>query len=513
MTKLKLIIFFLFTISFCKAQYISLAGVDKMIVNKTAFNSALNKVDNNSNRFFYKESKTSYIFKGTDADLDADNKTYIDIKLNAVTDEIELQAYTYQLSTQKFVISQTIHGDNGVARSRYKKINGDVYVAIEDIINGFAPSTNASYILYNESRGLYFHAFYYYEKNKEQSIYYMKRNAYPINGNGFFTKSKKEKLSKSDLELSANVKDNFHKMLEVASEIYNRNDYQHKIALINNKSDEGITSILQRENIGKILFADSVNEENKSISTIYKNTFTLDEPIVLTFFSDKGLNKFINTNDESSPKENLDKDNCSFFDIFVLVDGREYNYNYFKIEHKGNLYKTSGITTLVAPPGSNVSNSLIKGIMPQVVNMETPIKISIKTRGKNPDLVATGSFNYIPKTDAVLSFGVKCLSDDYNDEVKLLKPDLRKNYEIQLAKDMQAKAYKLVGFSIVSGWKTSNGFNTLDLAIVLLAKNGKCFFGNDIYALNKENKNIFHFKMLNNGKLFERLSSNCDCPK
>ncbi len=214
-----------------KAQL--LRGLDKAIASKVAFNKAAKHVEETQNRFFYKKSHSGYIFTGTDSDLDADHKSYMDIKLSANQDTIVAQVFTYQMSSETYVPSETIHGKSGKDRTRYKHLSRDIYVALED--TGTAVSGTPvlkSYVLYNPERGVYFHKFIYRQERKnlstEQENYWYVANGqvntisvttqrgekyYYVNGSGFYKLSKKDKLTAQELEISKNPSAYFDNLL------------------------------------------------------------------------------------------------------------------------------------------------------------------------------------------------------------------------------------------------------------------------------------------------------------
>lgn len=207
--------------SYAKAQSFSLLrGLDKVIAHKAAFGSALRSTEDAENRFFYKKSATGYIFRDTDSDLDADNKSYTNIQLSVTGDTIFAQTYTYQMSSGSFVQSATVHGEDRTKRLVYKHIKDDVYVALEDLARLSDSVALVTYLLYNSRDGLYFHSFIYKEErkhlNQEQynylyvandgnirnaqvSVTYGSRFFY-VSGSGLYRKTKKYKLSKQELE-------------------------------------------------------------------------------------------------------------------------------------------------------------------------------------------------------------------------------------------------------------------------------------------------------------------------
>ncbi len=201
-----------------------LRGLDKAIANKAAFSNAVKSVEEKENRFFYKKSNTAYIFAGTDSDLDADNKSYTDIRLSGNSDTIIAKTYTYQMSSKAFVLSATVHGEERDKRMIYKRIKEDVYVAVEDSDKIKYSVPSVTYLLYNTTDGLYYHRFFYkeerkYVNQKQYNYLYIAndgniRNAqynvtygdrfFCINGSGLYKKTKREKLNQQELEDSKN---------------------------------------------------------------------------------------------------------------------------------------------------------------------------------------------------------------------------------------------------------------------------------------------------------------------
>lgn len=210
-----------------------LRGLDKAVANKVAFHKAVKQVEEIQNRFFYKKSNSGYIFTGTDSDLDADHKSYMDIKLSADHDTIVARVFTYQLSSKTYVPSETIHGKDRKDRTIYKRLGGDVYVALEDANTGISGTTVLkTYLLYNPERGVYFHKFFYRQERKyvntEQDNYWYVANGqvstisvttqrgekyYYVNGSGLYKMSKKDRLTEQELEISKNPSAYFDSLL------------------------------------------------------------------------------------------------------------------------------------------------------------------------------------------------------------------------------------------------------------------------------------------------------------
>lgn len=199
-----------------------LRGLDKAIANKVAFNKAVKQVEEAQNRFFYKKSNSGYIFTGTDRDLDGDHKSYMDLKFLGNADTLVANVFTYQMSSEKYVLSETIHGKDGKDRTHYKHLKGDIYVALEDFTTGISSTTLLkTYLLYNPERGVYFHRFIYRQERKnlstEQDRYLYIADGqvntltvttqrgekyYYVNGSGLYKPSKKDKLTEQELEMS-----------------------------------------------------------------------------------------------------------------------------------------------------------------------------------------------------------------------------------------------------------------------------------------------------------------------
>lgn len=210
-----------------------LRGLDKAIVTTVAFKRALKQVEEKPDRFFYKKSKSSYIFAGTDSDLDKDHKSYMDIKLSGDRDTLIAQVFTYQMSSESYVPSETIHGETGKDRTIYKHLSGDIYVALEDVNTPISGATVfKTYVLYNPERGVYFHKFIYREERKYvntgQDHYWYVANGqintitvttqwgekyYYVNGYGFYKPTKKDKLTQQELEMSKDPTTCYDKLL------------------------------------------------------------------------------------------------------------------------------------------------------------------------------------------------------------------------------------------------------------------------------------------------------------
>ncbi|MBA3679834.1 MAG: hypothetical protein H0W73_01400 [Bacteroidetes bacterium] len=205
-----------------------LRGLDKKIIDKANFNKAQKNVKENENRFFYKKSNSVYIFGGTDIDLDADNKSYMDISLSNNKDTLKASVFTYQVSSKSYIQSHTIHGAEGNKRNVYLHIKNDLFVALEDSVKKIDSLLKINYILYNKNAGVYFHGFFYrLERERlnstndqyiivsggEVSVLNVSttygEKYYYVNGCGLFKKTKKEGLSKDELEKSKHPRKNF----------------------------------------------------------------------------------------------------------------------------------------------------------------------------------------------------------------------------------------------------------------------------------------------------------------
>lgn len=478
----------------------ALGSLARGIGSSMAFKSALGKIEEKNNRFFYKQSKGYYIFNGSDSDLDGDNKSYMDVVLEDGGNILLVQVFTYQLSSKEFVLSETIHGSDRSFRKKYQKIDGDVYVAQENLSEGYCPEERVSYLLYNAQRGVYFHSFYYRD------------NSGVANGMGLYTASKKQMPSEEDMAKTADYTKSFGKQLVIAAKAFNDRLNQLKRDKINALPDEGITSDFHKSHISQVVFANAINEKAKGSTQSFKNRFTLDEPIQLLFFAGKGLNKFISTSEDGAPLENINDKRQSTFDMIVLSEGRELARSAIQVSHTPATFKTSGTATLVSAKASDLSNAWIKSTFPEELTSDMRVTILIKTKGEQPEQVASGEFTYTGKKGAKMPYGTSCASEDYNQDVKRMKPDLQNRFQNQLNKEVQARGYKLVMFNIISDWESTYFFDKLNVAYVLLTPEGTCVYGTDNYHVGKKDKSLAYFNKLSNGKIFQGITSNCDCP-
>jgi len=219
---------------FTGAEAQLLRGLDKAIANKIAFNHAVNRVEEGKNRFFYKKSNSGYIFTGTDSDLDGDHKSYMDLRFSA--DTITANVFTYQMSSEKYVLSETIHGKRGKDRTRYKHLAGDIYVALEDFNTAISGTTLLkTYLLYNPERGVYFHRFIYRQERKNLSTQQDRylyiadgqvntltittqrgEKYYYVNGSGLYKPSKNDKLTEQELDMSKDPTTHFDSLVSEA---------------------------------------------------------------------------------------------------------------------------------------------------------------------------------------------------------------------------------------------------------------------------------------------------------
>nr|WP_294858392.1 hypothetical protein [uncultured Fluviicola sp.] len=475
----KTILSLLFISTFLQLYSQGLSGVLEGGMNKKSFNKALDKIEEKSTRSFYKIGNFNYI--GTDIGSDGyevfDNNVYADVAKNG--DDLTLMIYKGNSSSKNFPICKYYHGyDAGNLKdTKYRKLDGDVYALVADLDR---LGNQTDFILYSETKGLYFHLLYY-DSDQGKKM-----------GGGFYKKTKDEKIASTDLEEEKNGFKSYREIYEKAVVAYNNKQRQVAIKTIMDKPDEGVASDFQKQNKGKVLFGNKVTEENKSMATSYKSKFTLDEKISCSFFVDKGLNKYIDTS-ASTIKENLNEKNESKFEIKVTIDNAKSGNNVIYIKNASATAKTSGVFDLVVRNATIGNNYWLKSLFPEKIeDKEHTVKVEVMTEGTNT-VIASGTYNYTPKKGAKVPNGFACSPgmEIKNTSILALKPRLKEiaAYGIALYNKKEGRNYSFVNLTIVSEWNTTvdeYGFINTFLYVSLHCKDSK---GNSFLFTDKFDSN------------------------
>ncbi len=457
-----------------------LSGLLENGANKKAFSKALDKIEEKTNRSFFKTGNLDYI--GTDIGSDGfeafDNNIYVDVEKNG--DDLTVLLYKGNSSSKDFKICKYYHGyeAENLKRTRFRKLDGDVYALVEDLdrLNG-----ENDFILYSEDKGLYFHLLYYDTDRGTKA------------GGGFYKKTKNEKITSAELEEEKNGFTNYLDKYEEAVAIYQNNQKQLAIKTIMDKPDEGIVSDFQKQHIGKVLFGNKVSEENKFMAASYKSKFTLDEKISCSFFLDKGLTKCIDTNSDVI-KENLSDRKESTFRIRVTIDNTKSGTNTIYIKNVSAVSKTSGVFDLVLRNASSGNNYWLQSLFPEKIeDKEHVVKVEVMPEGDLNTVIASGTYTYIPKKAAKVPNGVACnpAAEIKNTSILSLKPRLKEMaaYYIGLYNKKEGRNYSFVNLTIVSEWNTTvdeYGFNSTFLYVTLHCKDSK---GNSFLFTDKFESN------------------------
>jgi hypothetical protein len=482
-------------------------NLEKM-ASKSSFNKAVKALEEKSNRYFLKTGNEKYIGVPSDeADfLYIDNNMYADVEVK--DDVLTMVIYTYNPYKNEFLICQSYHGSDmqNLADSKFKRLDGDVYIAPESFNK---LSMTNGYILYNESKGLYFHYNIYEDANYHTAA-----------GGGFYKKTKAEKIKSEEIK---EEEKHFEKNNKIYSDALNRYLYKQKqlqIKTIMSKPDEGIVSNFQKENIGNLLFSTNVTEQTKGIATSYKSKFTVDEGIKATLFLDKGLNKYIDTT-TTTIKENLNDAKESTFDLVVSIDGKELVTHSISIKHE-TIFKTSGVFIFVSPKAGTTSNGWLKREISNYYDgKEHLVTVQVKTTGESPIIVAKGEFKYIPKAGAIMPYGYACeLGKDIDAQMKSIKPTLLKLAQITIQKTNSLKNYTIIDMVVTSKWHqeypdgSTINFNKLDVSLILKSPEGVYYIASDVFTINKKRmdnlSNGFYRNLFSEDPMNDLITFSCD---
>lgn len=463
-------------------------------IAKKKFKKAMELIEENSNRYFYKSGNKQYLGSSGEFILE-DNNIYADVKENK--DTLTIMLYNYEPSQKRYDVYSWLHTNSEpFTNTQYINLDGDVYIEASYLSRRY---TECSYVLYNKTNGLYFH-------------YCLRDEDYgKAAGGGFYKKTKAEKITSENLqEEKANfVKNN--ELFRNAVNHYEQNKKNQEIKKIMDKPDEGIVSDFQKQNIGKVLFGNNLTEANKFTAASYKSKFTIDEAVKATLFLDKGFVKYVDTT-AYVVKENLsDILNVpnSEFKYKITLDNATTQKGAIYIKNDGPKSITSGVFTIVRKnDASRGNNYWLHGFFPDKIETKPhTVKIEVYIESNPDNILASGTYTYIPKPGAELPYGVACASSKEVTKPSLtkLKPRMKEVAAYNLARfnKKENRSYTFVNLSIVSDWiveTNSYGIEDKYLLVEMLCKDSK---GNPfVYTdrfLSLDKSDTGYFDLMANG--------------
>jgi len=452
-----------------------------------AFNKALDGIEEQPNRFFYKYAKNKYFGPdyGNDELIDVDNNMYADIEIEG--EKLTFVLYKYSVSQKTFKICNQYHSSyelSKIKNSTFRYLSDDLYV-LED------GTAQDEFLEYNKNTGLNFH-YNLYQTQSGLNV-----------GIGFFKPLKSDKLSAEEIALASNGTNYFDERFESAKIVAENQKKQSKINAINNTPDEGTANAFHNQNIGKVLFGNSVSEDTKYSPTQFKNKFTIDEGITAVMYLPKGMSKYIDTS-KMQVNENITDYGTSSFRQVITYENTTDTFS-LQIPNNALNSKTVGIFPIVLKNATRGNNLWLKSVFPQKIeDKEHPVKIEILTLQN--ELIAEGSYTYTPKKGAKLPYGIACDSgEEIADKAIIsMKPRLMEIAIFQIGRYNKSNGlnYSVVKISIMSDWQVEHsefGSDEYYLIVELLCKDGK---GN-YFVLSER------FKSLDKSDtgLFDRLSN------
>lgn len=426
-------------------------------------------LEEKSNRYFHKIFAGSYI-RSTENDFD--NSAYMDIEVNG--DEINLTVYA--LDNEGYVVSTSVHGTNMDINHVYVKVLNDVYIAKEHLTGSPIPDPRRSivpYILYNSERGVYYHE---YKSENNQGL-----TAYGPS---------KAKVKWTEASTPYLVSQIYSQQCIDAINYYNGEIPKRLSAEILAKKDDGVTADFHKANLNKILFGNVVTNENVLLPATYKSKFTIDEPISMTIFSDKGFNKYLDVNASTiEDMENINGNRESVFEIKLTLSNGHVATKTFYVLHPNERYLTISFQDLVYGKGKSKTSDdnswILKNSNLGVLTTELTVKVEVITKSDDQTVIAEGTFTYLPKANARMSYGRLCASST---DVKIkdfarIKPALTANFKKALLSKEETKKLILTDFFIGSDWQEDNSLPYKYITVYFVVKNqeGTCFSGSDQY--------------------------------
>jgi hypothetical protein len=463
-------------------------------------------VEEKPNRYFLKVFAGNYI---RSMENDFDNSAYMDIEVKG--DVIDLTVFALDEDNGGYIVSTSVHGSNKDINHKYIKTLNDVYIASEFLGGDRLPDlgrNEAPYILYNSTKGVYFHSY---------------RSE---NNSGFSTFSPtKAKVKPTEKITNYDLYKSYEKLYQEAIDAHNSEIPKRRIAELQAKKDDGITSDLHKANIKKILFGNSITKENMNTSTAYKSKFTIDEPVMMTIFSDKGFNKYVNPNESDLEKiENINGQRESVFLLKLIFSNGSQASKTTYIQHPEGRYVTVGFQDLVYGKGksktSDNNNWIIEKSGLDVITSAVTVTVQLVLFSDEKSVVAEGSYTYTPKPGARMPYGKSCSSstDVKIKDLARIKAGLTASFKKALLSKEETKNFTLVELIIGSDWQEDNSMPYKYITVYYVVKNasGKCFSGSDRYlwfdpkSLPEIGGYFFHAES-KHMSIIDDLYPYCDC--
>ncbi|MCX6318906.1 MAG: hypothetical protein NTW29_16625 [Bacteroidetes bacterium] len=457
------------------------------------------------NRFFYKPIANRYI---RSSEIDFDNSAYMDVRFEGDT-VIVADVFALNEDEGGWVKSSSVHGTDFSVNHRYVKLQNDVYIVAEALGEGeinMNVRDKPPFILYSKDKGVYYHS--YSSDNNS--------------GWGAYTNSKDKRAAKPsgyDLLQACDA------LIQKEVDAYNSDVAKRMIKKILAKKDQGFTSDWHKANAGKLLFGNALTNTNINTAASYKTKFTIDEPIRMAIFSDKGFNKYADATESDPEKvENLNGSRESTFKINLTLSNGVTLSRHVYIQHPNETFLTLYIHDLVFGKGKSTTAESNKWIKEKAkldgLNQEVQVKAELVTTGGSPYTVAEGSFSFIPKAGAVMPYGYSCSPevDIKIDNLAKIKPLLLANFKKALAAKPETNKFKVTEFSIRSHWQESAEvpFPFIEVNFVVKNEKGECLSGADKYLWFEQKKPVeqagyFLRAESKLGGLVENLYPYCDC--
>lgn len=428
-------------------------------------------IEEKPGRYFHKRFSSNYI---REFEYDFDNSAYMDTEVNG--DEITLTVFALDEEQGGYVKSGSVHGTNFDVNHKYVKIGGDVYVAAEKL-NGtplvYEGIYQASYLLYSAGKGVYFHS-YSSDNNRGNSTY----------APGKVKAKQTEKISDYDLY------QRYNKQFEQAAMAYNAEIPKKKIAEIEAKKDDGVTTEFHKTNLNKILFGSLITPANMNNAATYKSKFTVDEPVAMTIFAPKGFNKYVDPNKSDLDKiENLNGNRESAFELKLTFSNGNEASKTFYVAHPEGRFVTVAIADLVYGKGksktSDDNNWIIKSAGLGVITQAITVNVKISTLSDDHTVVAEGTYTYTPKAGARMPYGKYCgnTADVKIKDLARVKAGLTASFKKALLSKESTKGLVLTELVIASDWQEDNSMPYKYIVVFFVVKNasGQCFSGSDRY--------------------------------
>jgi hypothetical protein len=463
----------------------------------------IKQIEEKPTRFFLRPITNHYI---RDFENDFDNSAYMDIEIKG--DVITLTVMALVEEEGGYLQSSSVHGDDFSIHHTYIKVLGDVYISQDDLNNNTSGiyANTLTHILYNPAKGVYYHRYESPNNRGEDSFAPTK------------TKSK-EKINAYELTKG------YEKQYEDAVAYYNAEIPKRLSAALMAKPDNGMSTDFHKANANKILFGNNITTANAMQATTYKSSFTVDEPVMMTIFADKGFNKFIDRSESDPEKmENLNRDGESVFLLNAKFSNGKSVSRTMYVAHPEGQRLTFDIKDLVLGKGksSGSNDNLWIKDKANLDNLSSDVTVTVEVVNfkDEQNLVAQGTFTYSPKAGAVMPYGKTC---SLGDNVKIanidkLKAALATNFKKALANKAETKAYTLVELTITTDWQETNelAYPFVEVNFILKDQAGKCYSGNDRYLwlddkMPAEQAGYFFYAESKHSSILTDLYPYCDC--